>query len=84
VRAAPVDLNPSVPEGRPYFWGTWGTTTVTNAWTSLTITNTPATAPLAFKGMKISGGGCQVPISGLYSIGAMMRIDQGEIGRAHV
>ena len=33
--------------------------------------------------MKVSGGGCQVPITGLYSIGAMMRIDQGVGGQSY-
>ena len=80
MRAAPVDLNPPPPPSRPFFWGSFANTALPAAtWTNLPITTVTASQ----RGMQLSGGGCKVPIPGLYSIGAMWRSDQGTATMAY-
>lgn len=71
MRAAPVDVG--LPPAKPFFYGYWADTTIStvNAWTALPIT----TVPYKQKGMALSGGGCRVPIAGLYQVGAKCRTD---------
>lgn len=70
MKDTPRDL--VAPVVKPFFVGYWAATTVAvNASTQLPIT----TIVYRQKGMALSGGGCKVPISGLYHVGGQARSD---------
>lgn len=67
-----VDLNPAVPSIKPFFFGYWANQAMSaGAWVNLPIT----TAVNSQGGMVLSGGGCKVPIPGIYHLGAYCRSD---------
>lgn len=70
MRPASADF--AQPPIKPYFYGYWADAALTSgAWTNLPI----VTTPVLKGGMVLSGGGCRVPVAGLYYIGARCRAD---------
>lgn len=67
-----IQRDDGLPDAKPFFFGIWASQTVPN----VTDTTLPITVvKRSQKGMLLSGGGCKVPIAGLYHLGLTLRSD---------